>query len=99
MSVDAPPTHPRWTAWHTVALVADLGAVVAAGVLPRGPYRAAGWVVSLALLVAFAAVIGQGVTGWWRGALMDSRNCLSLSRLQALVWTVLILSAVSTAAL
>ena len=50
------------------------------------------WFASMALLVALTALIGRGVTGHWRGALIDERNRLSLSRVQVLVWTVLVLS-------
>ena len=48
------------------------------------------WLATMALLVALTAVVGRGITGLWRGALVDDRNRLSLSRLQVLVWTVLV---------
>ena len=50
------------------------------------------WFATMALLVLLTALIGRGVTGFWRGALIDERNRLSLSRVQVFVWTVLVLS-------
>ncbi len=50
------------------------------------------WITYLVLLVAFAAIAGHVITGVWRGVLIDSRNKISLSRLQMLMWTVLLLS-------
>src|SRR5206468_471390 len=41
----------------------------------------------------------QAITGEWRGLLIDSRNKISLSRLQMALWTILILSGLITAAL
>lgn len=49
-------------------------------------------IIYMLLLVAFAAIAGHIITGVWRGVLIDSRNKISLSRLQMLMWTVLILS-------
>jgi hypothetical protein len=46
----------------------------------------------LALLGVFAMVVGHGVSGLWLGLLIDSRNRVSLSRLQMTLWTILILS-------
>lgn len=43
------------------------------------------------------AITSNGTTGYWRGALIDDRNTISLSRLQMAVWTILILSALLTA--
>jgi hypothetical protein len=44
-------------------------------------------------------VAGNGVTGYWRGVLIDSRNKISLARFQTAVWTALIVSAYLTAVL
>lgn len=44
-------------------------------------------------------VAGRGVTGLWLGALVDDRNKISLSRLQMILWTVVILGAFLAAAL
>lgn len=51
------------------------------------------WLCYLVLLFSFIFILGHGIKGKWRGALIDSRNKISLSRLQTILWTVLILSA------
>jgi hypothetical protein len=51
----------------------------------------------MALLTAFVLVAGNGITGLWRGAFIDSRNKISLSRFQMIVWTILLVSAYFTA--
>jgi hypothetical protein len=56
------------------------------------------WIFSLILLLFFAMVIGHGIVGAWRGVLIDGRNVISLSRLQMLIWTVVVVSAFLTAA-
>lgn len=56
-------------------------------------------IIYLLLLVAFAAIAGHIITGVWRGVLIDSRNKISLSRLQMLMWTVLVLSGLLVAVL
>lgn len=57
------------------------------------------WTAIMVLLAAFIAVAGHGITGYWRGALIDSNNRISLSRFQMILWTILILSAYLTAVL
>jgi len=57
------------------------------------------WLAIAVLMAAFAAVAGHGITGLWRGVLIDDRHRISLSRLQMLLWTVLVLSAYMAAAL
>lgn len=85
-----------WTAVHTVAVLAALAGLVAVEPL-AGRSRDAAWGATAALLVGLTVIISLGLTGSWRGALIDARNRLSLSRLQMLAWTVLVLSAVSAA--
>lgn len=87
--------------WPVFALVAILVAMGAIGALV--PSYASGdvfkhtrvfsWLALFALLLGFALVIGKAVTHHWRGVLIDDRNRLSTSRLQMLLWTVLVLSA------
>lgn len=50
------------------------------------------WIVYMLLLIVFAAIAGHIITGVWRGVLIDARNKISLSRLQMLMWTVLVLA-------
>jgi hypothetical protein len=55
--------------------------------------------VTLLLLGMFAAIAGHGITGYWRGVLIDQRNKISLARLQMVLWTLVALSAFLTAVL
>jgi hypothetical protein len=55
------------------------------------------WCAVMVLLAAFVVVAGHGITGYWRGAFIDSKNKISLSRFQMTVWTILIVSAYLTA--
>lgn len=99
---------PRWRGVHTLLLGLVLVAISVVGIsLPRtggqlgflGQRTVVAWLLIAVLMAAFAAVAGHGVTGLARGVLIDDRHRLSLSRLQMLLWTVLILSAYMAAAL
>jgi hypothetical protein len=99
---------PRWRPAHTLVLVLIVTAVAVVGIaLPRsdgqlgflGQRAILAWLAIAVLMAAFAAVAGHGVTGIGRGVLIDDRHRLSLSRLQMLLWTVLVLSAYMAAAL
>ena len=57
------------------------------------------WLANIFLLTAFTLLIGHAITGLWRGALIDERNKISLARFQALLWTILILPSLLTAAI
>lgn len=57
------------------------------------------WLSTLILMVVFCLSIGYAINGRFTGIFIDYRNRLSLSKLQALCWSVLILSAMYTAAL
>jgi len=57
------------------------------------------WRLLMLLLLLFCIFAGHSVTGYWRGLLIDSRNMISLSRLQLVMWTILLLSALVVAAL
>ena len=58
-----------------------------------------GWIVLAVSLVGLTASVAHGIMGVWRGMFIDERNMISLSRLQMLVWTVVVLSAYVTIAL
>jgi hypothetical protein len=99
---------PRWRAGHTLVLALILAAIAVVGIaLPRtdgqlgfvGQRTIVAWIAIALLVATFAAVAGHGVTGIARGVLIDDRHRLSLSRLQMLLWTVLVLSAYMAAAL
>lgn len=57
----------------------------------------AAWLVVMALFLAFTLLIGKIIVHTWRGALIDERNKISLARLQALLWTTLVISALLVA--
>lgn len=99
LAVDVPQTKGYWRAWHTVSMLLFVIGVVAIGMLMPLSYRPLTWIANIALLLVFVVILGNGTTGKWRGALIDDRNKISLSRTQTLAWTILILSAFLTAAL
>lgn len=82
----------RWEWWHTAALGLILAFFSWMAIWPRWSLYAS-WLVVVFALVGFIVIAGLGVTGVWRGAFIDERNMISLSRFQMLVWTVLVLSA------
>jgi hypothetical protein len=55
------------------------------------------WMSILGLILLSIVVAGNGVVGRWQGLLIDDRNRYALSRLQLILWTILILSAFMTA--
>ena len=88
----------RWYWWHTVGLALFVVLIVGVAVQQTMGLRVA-WLVLAVSLVAFAAIAGHGIMGVWRGMFIDERNMISLSRLQMLVWTVVVLSAYGAIAL
>lgn len=46
-----------------------------------------------ALLLGLLVVIGRGIVGRWDGVLIDSRNRVTLSQFQIVIWTLVVLSA------
>lgn len=97
------PTVPRTRASviaHLLALVLILFLVAVLGFRASlDASRAQIWLQVLVLMTAFTVVAGHGITGLWRGLLIDARYKMSLSRLQLLVWTLIVLSALFTAAI
>lgn len=92
-----PAKHPG-SVWHLLGSVALLAAIGWAGLRPDADQTRA-WVITLVLMTAFATLNGHGITGVWRGILIDNRNRMSLSRLQILAWTLIVLSALVTSIL
>ncbi|MBD9362605.1 hypothetical protein [Methylomonas fluvii] len=62
-------------------------------------YLVKAWFIIIAGFFFVILTVGHGVTGSWKGAFVDNRNIMSLSRFQILGWTILILSAFSTVAI
>jgi cell division protein FtsL len=98
----------QWTKAHTVALVVLFAAIFVVGLIPSNQaipgfnppeHGLVAWLVIMVLLGVCCVIIGRGTTGLWKGLLIDSRNRMSLSRLQLLLWTVLVLSAFLTVAM
>lgn len=54
------------------------------------------WGLSAAAIAVVAFAAGTATTSRWCGALIDRRFSMSLSRLQALTWTILVVSAYGT---
>jgi hypothetical protein len=74
-------------------------AVVGLRVRPGGSLsRSSAWLIILTMMATFAILAGRGITGYWRGILIDNRNKISLGRLQLVAWSLLVLSALLTAA-
>jgi hypothetical protein len=90
---------PKWTAWHTLAIVASSLAILVLGLIVPSSYRVWAWLITIVLLTLVAAIAGEGITGKWYGVLIDDRNKISLSRLQMVMWTIIILSGFLTAGL
>jgi hypothetical protein len=89
----------RWRIWHTVGLVVLLVGIVSILFMLPFPLRIWSWVITLALLAGITLLVSHGITGYWRGVLIDSRNRLSLSRLQTSLWSLVIFSSFLSATL
>ncbi len=91
-SLHTPPVRASpWKAWHSAAIQIIPLLLFVVEWLWTGS-RTFTWLSVLGLLTALFVLIGHGVTGLWLGFLIDSRNKISLSRLQMVGWTLLILS-------
>ena len=69
---------------------------VVAWVVPRKEWA---WVLVAGLLFVFMAVLGQGICGRPLGILITEQNVMSLARFQAVLWTLLVISAYCVIAL
>jgi hypothetical protein len=91
--------HSHWMVWHSLSLLSILLGISLVEWLMPHSMRVTAWLTILLLMALFALIAGHGVTGTWLGVLTDTRNKVSLSRLQMTLWTVLILSGFLTAVL
>jgi hypothetical protein len=85
-------------AWAFAPLVLVAILLVSAPQLELLSNKGAVFLAVLLLLTGELAVIGWLINGRPMGAFIDNRNCLSLSKLQAGAWTVVVLAAFATAA-
>ena len=99
----APPTQQKRPGlpialWLVEAvLVAVWIYVVVAGLRSVPPV--AQWGLAVVATMTLLALAGREVNGQWFGILIDSRNKLSLARLQMILWTVMVLTAFLTVAI
>lgn len=56
------------------------------------------WILTSVLMIFFLGTIGKAINGRWTGILITELKVMSLSRLQIVIWTVIILSAFLTIA-
>jgi hypothetical protein len=56
------------------------------------------WLISAALLATFCTGVGLAISGRPAGVIIDNRNRISLSKLQAVAWSIIVLSAWLTCA-
>lgn len=87
---------PRIAMWVvTVLLVVFWVAVAVRGgflsIQAGGPV--APWVISILIVTLLLALAGHEINGQWFGVLIDTRNKLSLARLQITLWTVMVMTA------
>src|SRR4051794_33065279 len=61
---------------------------------PEG--RVIACLITAACMIGLIALIGSGMNGRPAGVLIDSRNRVSLSKLQATSWTIVVLSGLAT---
>ena len=81
-----------WRIWHTVGLGVLVLGIGLAGLFIDPSERVWIWILTMLLLTGLILVSGQGIVGRWLGFLIDDRNKMSLSRLQFMLWTVIVLS-------
>ena len=99
---------PKWGPLEKVLVVGALGAVALwiywiitawdRSATPEPPRWQVTWLVMFVILVVFTFGVGRALTGTWKSLLIDERNMQSLSRLQLMLWTWLVISAIATAA-
>ena len=89
----------KWSGWYSFALLAIIVAMIAVSILMPLQYIRFTWLLNMAMLALFVLVTGFGVTGRLSGVLIDFRFRWNLSRLQMVLWTIIILSAFFTIAI
>jgi hypothetical protein len=94
-------SHGFWILAGAVALLGAINLSMAGtvlNVLGLTIGRATAWLLSTLIFVGLLAYVGQLLSGRLDGVFIDDRNRVSLSRLQLVLWTVLLAPALLTAA-
>lgn len=87
-----------WNRVHTISLLFTLILIIVIGWLIPIEFRLWSWIFTLVILTISFLVVSYGVTGRWGGLLINStRNKMSLSQFQMVIWTILVLSALFVA--
>jgi len=81
-----------------VLLLVAVNTWVARNGVYDGAAVARAWGLAAALIVLFMIIVGVAINNRPAGLIIDNRNRVSLSKLQAAAWTVLVVSAVATVA-
>ncbi len=88
--------------WIVVGVLIVLWAVLAIGI-GQAVFDRVGplvlWGAAIVIMLIILGLAGHEINGRWIGILIDSRNKISLSRLQITLWTVMVLSGYLTMAL
>lgn len=82
----------KWTNWHSFGLLVITIVTILLGLLLSYQKRLLTWILVMLLFTLFAIVAGHGLTGRFRGLLIDEQNRMSLSRFQMVLWTTMVLS-------
>ena len=101
-------TPKKWERKHTAGVILTLVAVVLVGLFPwlgandgsnHKLHNVLVWLAIVVLLTLSLVIIGYGNAGRAAGVIIDTRNQMSLSRVQEVAWTILVLSAILTIAM
>jgi hypothetical protein len=85
--------------WSLVAAIVAVMAVVLIGAPIAAPdQRGTVYLIVLGLMIGALAVTGWAVNGRFAGVIIDNRNRMSLSKLQAAAWTCVVLAGFASAA-
>ena len=79
-------------ATNAIWFLVILAAIAAVGIWVPPNLRTWSWAIVFALMTLSIMLAGKSIKGLWRGCLIDSRCKFSLSRLQMIGWTILVLS-------
>jgi hypothetical protein len=82
----------HWRIQHTLFILGISVLIIVIGLLVPPEQRFWSWISILFLLTLSFLVTGHGVRGIWNGIFIDGRNRMSLSWLQMVLWTLLVLS-------